>query len=470
MPQLTRPQPSEPSGDPDEWHDGQPRKGLRATLDSLDPAAAFLSAIPMRARGTTVIAAPLFHAWGLAHLALGLILSSTLVLQRRFDPERTLALIEDHQADALVLVPVMMQRLLELDRHTRTSYDVTSLRLVAASGSALPGELATRFMDAFGDVLYNLYGSTEVAYATVASPADLRAAPATAGRPLPGTTIRLVDATGEEVPEGEVGRIFVGNGLVFGGYTGGGDKDRIGDLVATGDVGRFDREGRLFIEGRDDEMIISGGENVFPGEVEDLLSGHPAIREAAVVGVEDEAMGQRLIAYVVTAAKRGVRGGDQDAREGPPGSAQGPARCLLSQRATSQRDGQGGQTPSASPLRIPRRPQVTPVPQVRAAVPAGVVRRVTGPSAAAPRRGSNRRPAARCGPAERAAGEAAPPPVIAARAPLRSSTATPEALNRRDMLLRPPREVLPGDLLATGYPVALDHLVDEAGGRVLLTR
>jgi acyl-CoA synthetase (AMP-forming)/AMP-acid ligase II len=274
-------------------------KGASRSVEGLEPAAAFLSRIPLKARGTTVIAAPLFHAWGLAHMGLALLLSSTVVLRRRFDPEDLLALIEDHQADALVVVPVMMQRMLELEEGRRESYDVSSLKVVAVSGSALPGELSTRFMDAFGDVVYNLYGSTEVAYATVASPSDLREAPGTAGQLVMGTTIKLLGEDGKEVPKGEIGRIFVGNPLLFEGYTGGEDKDRIGDLVASGDLGRFDEQGRLFIEGRDDEMIVSGGENVFPGEVEDLLSNHPGVREAAVIGVEDEKMGQRLVAYVV---------------------------------------------------------------------------------------------------------------------------------------------------------------------------
>ena len=254
-----------------------------------------------------------------------------------------LALIEEHQASALVVVPVMMQRMLELPEQTRKRYDTSSLKVVAVSGSALPGELSTRFMDAFGDVVYNLYGSTEVAYATVASPADLREAPGTAGRLLLGTTIKLVDSGGEEVPEGEVGRIFVGNPLLFTGYTGGEDKDRLGDLVASGDLGRFDAQGRLFIEGRDDEMIVSGGENVFPAEVEELLSKHPAVREAAVVGVEDEKMGQRLVAYVVKAPKSVDRGGVEGAREGQAGPPQGAARRPLHRRAAAQRDGQGRQ-------------------------------------------------------------------------------------------------------------------------------
>ncbi len=275
-------------------------KGAARSVQGIEPAAAFLSGIPLKSRETTVIAAPLFHAWGLAHLGLGLLLSSTIVLSRRADPEQLLALVEQHRASALVVVPVMMQRMLELPESTRKRYDTSSLKVVAVSGSALAGKLSSRFMDAFGDVVYNLYGSTEVAYATVASPADLRAAPGTAGRLLFGTTIMLVGQDGKQVPAGEVGRIFVGNPLLFTGYTGGEDKDRMGDLVASGDLGRFDSQNRLFIEGRDDEMIISGGENVFPAEVEELLSKHPAVREAAVVGVDDEKMGQRLVAYVVT--------------------------------------------------------------------------------------------------------------------------------------------------------------------------
>jgi acyl-CoA synthetase (AMP-forming)/AMP-acid ligase II len=154
-------------------------------------------------------------------------------------------------------------------------------------------------MDAFGDTLYNLYGSTEVAWASIATPEDMRAAPGTAGRPPRGTIVKLYDEDKREVPPGETGRIFVGNEMLFEGYTGGGSKDVIGNLMATGDVGRFDDGGRLFVEGRDDEMIVSGGENVFPKEVEDLLSRHDAVAEAAAIGVEDKEFGQRLRAFVV---------------------------------------------------------------------------------------------------------------------------------------------------------------------------
>jgi fatty-acyl-CoA synthase len=161
-------------------------------------------------------------------------------------------------------------------------------------------------MDQFGDNLYNLYGSTEVAYATIAGPEDLREAPGTAGRPPRGTIVRLYDEDDNEVGEGETGRIFVGNDMAFEGYTGGGGKDEIDGLLSSGDVGHFDEDGRLFIDGRDDEMIVSGGENVFPREVEDLLSDHDAVVEAAVIGVEDEEFGQRLKAFVVLADGKNI--------------------------------------------------------------------------------------------------------------------------------------------------------------------
>jgi acyl-CoA synthetase (AMP-forming)/AMP-acid ligase II/carbon monoxide dehydrogenase subunit G len=278
---------------------GTPKGAGRGNPDTLDPAVALLSRIPLHARQTAHIAAPLFHSWGFAHFTLGMLLGSTYVLRRKFDPEQALAEVSRHQCDSLVVVPVMMSRILELPEETRRKYDTSSLEVVGVSGSALPGDLATKWMDEFGDNLYNLYGSTEVAWATIATPEDMRAAPGTAGKPPRGTIIRLVDEGGKDVPEGETGRIFVGNEMSFEGYTGGGDKEHLGDLLSSGDVGHFDENGRLFIDGRDDEMIVSGGENVFPREVEDLLAGHGDVKEVAVIGVDDDEFGQRLKAFVV---------------------------------------------------------------------------------------------------------------------------------------------------------------------------
>jgi acyl-CoA synthetase (AMP-forming)/AMP-acid ligase II len=278
---------------------GTPKGANRKQPDSLEPTAALFSKIPLHARQTTMIAAPMFHSWGFAHFTLALPLACTIVLRRRFDAEETLRATAQMRASTLALVPVMLQRILDLGAETIARYDLSGLRIIALSGSALPGELATRAMDTFGDVLYNLYGSTEVAWATIATPADLRAAPGTAGRPPMGTVVKLLDDSGHEVPRGDTGRIFVANELMFDGYTGGGSKEVIDGLMSTGDVGHLDEAGRLFVDGRDDEMIVSGGENVFPREVEDLLADHPAIEEAAVIGMPDDEFGQRLRAFVV---------------------------------------------------------------------------------------------------------------------------------------------------------------------------
>jgi acyl-CoA synthetase (AMP-forming)/AMP-acid ligase II len=278
---------------------GTPKGASRSQPKSLDPVAALLEVIPLRARESTMIAAPLFHSWGFAHFMLGMSLSSTIVLKRKFDEEATLSLTAQHQCTALVAVPVMIQRILELPDEVLDRYDLSKVRAVPLSGSALSGDLSDRWMDHFGDNLYNLYGSTEVAWATIATPQDLREAPGTAGKPPRGTIVKLFDEDGKEVAQGDTGRIFVGNDVQFEGYTGGGGKDEIDGLLSSGDVGHFDDAGRLFVDGRDDDMIVSGGENVFPAEVEDLLMKHSDVSDAAVFGVDDEKFGQRLKAVVV---------------------------------------------------------------------------------------------------------------------------------------------------------------------------
>lgn len=278
---------------------GAPKGARRGHPRGAAPLVGVLSRLPLRSRETTFIAAPLFHFWGLAHLGLALTLSSTVVLQRRFDARSVMSAIDRERVSALIAVPTMLRRILDLPQPVLRGFDISSLRVVAVSGSTLSPELANAFMDQCGDVLFNLYGSTEVATATIATPDDLRRAPGTVGRPPHGTALRLLDDRGREVPAGERGRIFVGNDLLFEGYTQGDGALTVDGLVSTGDVGRLDPEGRLFIEGRSDDMIVSGGENVFPDEVEHLLLAHQEVRDAAVVGVVDQEFGSRLRAYVV---------------------------------------------------------------------------------------------------------------------------------------------------------------------------
>ena len=208
-------------------------------------------------------------------------------------------MLEKERCDSLVVIPVMLQRILALPDEKLDEYDPTRLKVVASSGSALPGDLATTWMDRFGDNLYSTYGSTEVAYAAIAGPRELRASPSTAGRPPYATIVKILGDDDQEVEPGESGRIFVGNGLLFEGYSGGGSKDVVDGLMSSGDVGRFGDDGLLYVEGRDDEMIVSGGENVFPKEVEDCLARHEAVGEVAAIGVDDDDYGKRLRAFVV---------------------------------------------------------------------------------------------------------------------------------------------------------------------------
>jgi acyl-CoA synthetase (AMP-forming)/AMP-acid ligase II len=278
---------------------GTPKGARRPTPKGLGAAASILDRIPLRAGDRILVAAPLFHSWGLAAMQIGMALRASLALIRKFDAEETLRTIAEQKCDALFAVPIMLQRIMDLPERVRARYDLSSLRIVASSGSAMSGAFVTSFMDTFGDVLYNFYGSTEVSWASIADPTDLRAAPTTAGRCPLGTNVAILDEDRKPVPPGGEGQIFVGNDMLFDGYTTGTDPARAADLMATGDVGFLDAAGRLFVTGRADEMIVSGGENVFPRPVEEALVALPGVHDAAVVGVADAEWGQRLAAYVV---------------------------------------------------------------------------------------------------------------------------------------------------------------------------
>jgi acyl-CoA synthetase (AMP-forming)/AMP-acid ligase II len=289
-------------------------KGASRTGAPLPAVVGILDRLPFRAGQVHHVVAPLFHGWGLLHFTLGLALPATLVLRRTFDPEQTLRVIAEHGVHSAPMVPTMLQRIMQLPPETIDQHDVSSLKAIPLSGSAIPGDLATRAMDALGDVVFNFYGSTETGWASIATPRDLRAAPGTAGTPPMGTDLMLLDDEDRPVPQGATGRIFVASQLRMEGYTDAGLRKAVVDgRMSTGDVGHLDAAGRLFVDGRDDDMIVSGGENVFPREVEDLLAAHPGVIEVAVVGVPDEQFGQRLAAYVVRAHDEDAGALDADA-------------------------------------------------------------------------------------------------------------------------------------------------------------
>ena len=275
---------------------GTPKGAARKTPGGFGPLISIIDRIPLRANDRILISAPIFHTWGYAAMQLSLAMRATIILQRRFRPEEARKALEEQQPHAMFAIPVMLQRMMELPSDPAAK-SRRQLRVVATSGSAYPSGFTTKFMDEYGDVLYNLYGSTEASWVCIATPEHMRRHPNTAGTPPLGTVVKILDEDGKEVPDGEKGRIFCGNDLVFDGYTNGQTKDFIDGLVATGDVGHT--EGDLyFVDGRDDDMIVSGGENVYPVEVESLLAEHPAVREVSVIGVPDDDFGQRLAAFV----------------------------------------------------------------------------------------------------------------------------------------------------------------------------
>ncbi|HCT75515.1 MAG TPA: acyl-CoA synthetase [Micromonosporaceae bacterium] len=295
---------------------GAPKGARRPTPSGFGPLASIIDRIPLRAGERMHIAAPIFHTWGYAALQLAFALRSTIVLQRRFDPAGTVHVLDRFNCSALFAVPVMVQRLMESQLTP-----AHPPKVVAVSGSALPGGLAIAFMDRWGDSLYNLYGSTEASWASIATPRDLRKNPGTAGRPPHGTRVVILDPAGRPVPKGAIGQIYVGNEMLFEGYTGnsgpsglasrkgssssspdaaeGNGQDLRDGLLGTGDLGHVDSDGLLHVDGRADDMVVSGGENVFPRPVEELLAKLPQVREVAVIGVPDAEFGERLAAYLV---------------------------------------------------------------------------------------------------------------------------------------------------------------------------
>jgi acyl-CoA synthetase (AMP-forming)/AMP-acid ligase II len=286
---------------------GTPKGAARpepSTTAALLAVAGLLGRIPLRATTPTAIPAPLFHAWGLGALQLALTARCPVVLSRHFDPARLAGLMSQHRVEQLFCVPVMLNRLLALPDHQVAAADLSALRLIVTSGSALSPATVRATAARFGPVLHNLYGSTEVSWVSVAGPGDLAQDPGSAGRPPLGTRLTVLDPDGLPCPIGVSGRIFVGNSMLFEGYTdaAAGVATNADGLMPTGDFGHVDLRGRLHVDGREDDLVVCGGENVFCGEVTDVLSDVAGITDVAVVGVPDADLGQRLAAFVVTAA------------------------------------------------------------------------------------------------------------------------------------------------------------------------
>ncbi len=289
---------------------GLPKGAPRATAPPL-ATVGLIDRVPFPRKGTMVIVSPIFHGTGLATYLVGATLGNKIVTTRRFTPEGTLKLVADHKADMLVAVPTMLHRIVQLGPDIIAAYDTSSLKTIAIAGSALTPELSNRVQDTFGDVLYNIYASTECGFGTIATPDELRKAPGTAGRSPVACEVVLFDENDRRVHgANRRGRIFIRSAARITGYTDGRRKQVIDGYMSSGDTGHFDENGLLFVDGRDDDMIVSGGENVFPQEVENLLIERDDVFDAAVVGVDDADFGKRLRAFIVS-----QRGATRDVEE-----------------------------------------------------------------------------------------------------------------------------------------------------------
>ncbi len=282
---------------------GKPKGAARAWRKTgLDSVADLIYQVGMTADDRHLVTCPLYHSAAPAFVAIMMALGATIVLQNHFDPEACLQIIERERVTCTLMVPTMFIRLCALPAETLAKYDTHSLRWVMSGAAPLTTEAARRFMDQFGPILWNFYGSTETGLVTLAGPGDHVTRPGTIGKKMRGNEIRLLDEQGHEVRAGQVGELYARNSTLISGYHGNEqatkDSQRDG-FFSVGDVARVDSAGYYYLESRKHDMVISGGVNIYPREIEDHLSTHPAILEAAVIGVPDPEWGETLRAFVV---------------------------------------------------------------------------------------------------------------------------------------------------------------------------
>ncbi|WP_052422300.1 AMP-binding protein [Nonomuraea candida] len=251
--------------------------------------------------GVHLVTSPMYHSAPCAHAQFALHFGHTVVITPRFDPVHILELIERHRVTNAMMVPTMFHRMLQLPEDVRATYDLSSLRQVIHTAAACPVAVKQRIMEWWGPVLYEYYGSTESTIAFSVKPHDWLARPGTVGRPAPMFEARILDEDGNELPPGEPGLIYIRSSLGSFEYRNDPAKTAAsmrGDWYAPGDIGYLDDDGYLFLCDRRTDLIVSGGVNIYPAEIEAALLEHPAVADVAVIGVPDEEWGHNVVALV----------------------------------------------------------------------------------------------------------------------------------------------------------------------------
>jgi long-chain acyl-CoA synthetase len=283
---------------------GRP-KGVKrepATPEQAQAYVAMFSSVYGVKPGTrALVTGPLYHASPNAYGRQALMMADVLVLQSKFDPEETLALIEKHRIDNAVMVPTMFVRILKLPESVRKRYDVSSIRWVTHTGAPCPREVKKELMDWWGPVVYETYGGSEVGTATLATPQDWLEHPGCVGVPTPGTRMAFYDEDGQRLPEGEIGEIYA-RVPAYADFTYLNHEEKRQSverdgLISLGDVG-YMKEGRLFLCDRRSDMVIFGGTNIYPAEIEMVLTQCPGVKDCAVFGIPDDDFGESLAAAV----------------------------------------------------------------------------------------------------------------------------------------------------------------------------
>jgi acyl-CoA synthetase (AMP-forming)/AMP-acid ligase II len=280
---------------------GRPKGAYRSAGIDVGVVFSWIQNLSLRTDDVHLLAGPGYHSGPSAFSALQQLLGATVVVLHRFDVERALHLIDRHHVTTTFMAPVLVRRILDLPQTVRRQYDVSSMRALIVGAAPFPADLKRRAVEFFGPCVFEFYGASETGLVTLIGPDDLLRVPNSCGRALEGVELRILDDDGNDVPIGEPGELWIRSAGIIDGYFNNPratEQNRRGDFFTVGDVAWMDDEGFLYVCDRKTDMVISGGVNIYPAEIEAVIAEHPAVEDVAVIGVPDEEWGEALQALV----------------------------------------------------------------------------------------------------------------------------------------------------------------------------